>query len=60
MLEIINQIVILAEELATEYEKHRDNVARLYAIQMHINMAIGKRMKQLRTEGENYGRAGAF
>jgi len=49
--DIINQIVILAEELADKYHSEQlDKVARLYTIQMLIDSKIGERMAEIRND----------
>ena len=51
MNETIEQIMGLVKKLAEE-EGHPDPVARLYAIQMHVDMRIGEEMLNIRKGGE--------
>lgn len=49
---MIKEIVKLLEELSLE-RKTGDPVRDLYSVKMDLDMEIGKRMKEIRSEGKD-------
>jgi len=45
--EIIHEIVVLIEEMSKDIS-HPDPIARIYSIQRDVNMAVGKRMREIK------------